>query len=197
MELLRRAFGYWVPLAIGLSGIFVFAYWAVQQYNRQSFNDPQIQLAEDAAARFNQGETPAAVTQGLAPVDVRASIAPWVEVYDASGAPIAGNAVLEGAPVNLPSGVFDTSTWREPIIGHHLNRSPQNQNRFTWQPRTDVRAAVVLIHLNNNEYVASGRNIREAENRIALLTGGWALAWGGTELVTLLSFIILFTLGWL
>ena len=77
---------------------------------------------------------------------------------------------------------------------------PTHENRFSWQPRPDVRQAVVLIHIhsaNFTGYVASGRNMREVESREATLSEGAALAWAGTELGTLIVIIALLILGWI
>lgn len=200
-NILARAFGVWVPIAVVITGVFAFGYWAVQQNYRQSLNDPQIQMAEDAAVYLANDYTPAAlVPRGVSPVDIATSLAPWIAVYDASGTPLESGAVLDGSPPRLPTGVFDTSTWRKFIIGHHLNTAPQNEDRFSWQPRADVRQAIVLVSFNAPHgigFVAAGRNMREVEAREAALAGGATALWGMTMLASLVAIVVLIALGWL
>lgn len=159
---------WWVYTSIAVTGVCVLAYAIVQQDYRENLNDPQIQLAEDAALALQNGATPAdIVPHGIHLVDIANSLAPWVAVYDQNGTPLEASGQLNGAPPQLPQGVFDTSTWSYPIIGHHWNNSPVDQNRFTWQPSPDVRQAVILVYIpSRNEFVASGRNMREVEQRI-------------------------------
>ncbi len=198
-ELIARSFALWVPIVVATSGLFVFAYWAVQQSYRLGANDPQIQVAEDAAAALNSGAVPAAlVSRSIAPIDIAMSLAPWITIYDSSGTPLESSAVLDGAPPRLPAGVFDANTWKPAYAAYGVVLPiPKTETRFSWQPRSDVRQAVVLVRANNGYFVATGRNIREVENRIELFTKGAALLWGGTELATLVAIVILLSLGWL
>jgi hypothetical protein len=159
---------WWVFAAVPITLILVAAYAIVQQDYRESLNDPQIQMAEDAGMAIQSGAVPAdIVPHGTPPVDIANSLSPWIAVYDSSGKVLEASGQLDGAPPTLPQGVFDTSTWSYPVIGHHWNGSPVDQNRFTWQPDPQVRQAVILVYIpSKNEYVASGRNMREVEQRI-------------------------------
>jgi hypothetical protein len=168
----------WLPfgfLAIVLCG---FSYLAVHQSLRLSANSPQIQMAEDTAASINNGTEPfLLVPQGS--VDIAASLAPYIIIFNASGTPIAGNGLLEGTLPSLPPGVF---TYTQ-LAG---------EDRFTWQPRTGLPIATVLVHTNNPdaEFVLAGRSLREVENQENQLTinAGIALiiALLGTFLLALL-----------
>ncbi|MGH7175447.1 MAG: hypothetical protein ACREGR_03770 [Minisyncoccia bacterium] len=198
MRLFPRAFSYWLPLVIATSGLFLFAYWAVQQEYRITFNDPQIQMAEDAATALDASATPAEIIpQNVPAVDIRASLAPWLAIYNAEGTPLAASGELEGAPPTLPVGVFDTSTWHAYAEEGFAYALPSGEDRFTWQPRTDVRQAIVLVHAENGDFVASGRNMREVERQESVLTRGGALLWSSTELGTLVVILILLALGWI
>ncbi len=145
-----------------------------------SLNDPQIQLAEDAALRLGHGGVPAEVVpHGIPLVDMAKSLAPWMVVYDASGMPLEASAQLNGAPPKLPIGVFDVRQWLAHPNGLYYNQSPVAQNRFTWQPTSDVRQAVILTQSSDKKYfVAAGRNMRETEQRIEhlgeIMFAGWA-----------------------
>lgn len=196
-KLFPRALALWLPLACAICGVFIFSYWAVQQNYRGLVNDPQVQLAEDAAIALSTGASPVALTAGKPTVDIRVSLAPWIAVYDAKGVSLASTGMLDGAPVNLPAGVFDTSTWRARVTGYQFKGAPQKEIIFSWQPRDDVRQAVSLVALPDGRFVASGRSLREAEQHIATLTQGAVAAWGITELGTLIVIVLLLALGWL
>ncbi|MBU6323166.1 MAG: hypothetical protein KGI41_00995 [Patescibacteria group bacterium] len=182
-----------LPLALIATGAVGYAMLATQQVYRQSLNDPQVEMAEDAAAYLAKDYAPAALfTRGAAPVDISTSLAPWLAVYDASGTPLESDGVYQGAPPRLPQGVFDTSKWNARIIGHHMNNAPANENRFSWQTASGVREAVVLVAFTdangNPAYVAAGRNMREAENREAAVQAlGFAAL--GAILIALLALL--------
>ena len=158
---------WWAYGAIAVTGVCVLAYAIVQQDYRESLNDPQIQLAEDAALRLQNGGAPADIVPPGSPlVDLRNSLAPWIAVYDAQGSALEASGQLDGAPPKLPDGVFDTSHWLAHPSGLFYNQSPVLQNRFTWQPESGMRQAVILTRAQNGMYIAAGRNMREAEQRI-------------------------------
>src|SRR5271154_1856176 len=101
MRILKR----WYPLAFAVTVVCALAYAAVQQDYRQSANDPQIQMAEDAAAALASGTA----AQTLVPsdtVNIGTSLAPYLVFYSASGTPVMGNGLLNGALPNLPQGLF-------------------------------------------------------------------------------------------
>ena len=198
-NILTRALALWFPLLVILTGMLAFAYWAVQQNYRQSLNDPQIQMAEDAAATLDAGAAPASiVTRGVPLVDISTSLAPWVAVFDASGTPLESSASLGNLPLALPAGVFDVSTWKRVYAEYGIAMTiPKSETRFTWQPQIDVRQAVVLVRASNGTFVAAGRSMREAENRVSVLTMGAAILALMSALGSLVVIIALLVLGWL
>jgi hypothetical protein len=119
-------------------------------------------------------------------------------VYDESGTLLAYSAVRDDTNVQmvlLPKGLFDTSTW----VAHKTWHAPTGlETRVTWQPQSDVREAVVLVHYtarNSTGWVAVGRSLRDTEERIINLTQLAAVAWSTTILATLTTIIILIALG--
>jgi len=172
----------WLPLAVGIAGVSMLVYAAVQQDLRLSANDPQIQMAEDAAAALGQGlafEVPSGQ-----PVDIARSLAPFVIVFGEDGKPRTSNAVLDGGTPVPPAGVFAFT--RE-----------HGQDRITWQPREGVRTAAVIVHFVGSTpgFVLAGRSLREVESRSSVvlqLTGAACLA----ALVATLLAVILFALLW-
>jgi hypothetical protein len=140
-------------------------YFISQQVLRMSANDPQLQLAEDAAQRLNAGEDVARILPDHK-VDMAASLAPFVIVYDNAGRPVASSASLDGATPTPPRGVFE------------FVRSNREES-VTWQPRPDVRIASVVTRTADG-FVVAGRNMREVsirEDRVFKLAAmGWVAA---------------------
>src|SRR5262249_6013975 len=91
-------------------------YIALQQDIRQSANDPQIQMAEDAARLLSKGQQ---IKLSDTKIDISESLAPFRMIFDANGKVVSSEAILDGRNPNLPSGVFD------------LVRQ-KGENRLTW-----------------------------------------------------------------
>jgi len=175
LPVLWRATMIWVPLAVAVTGLAALVYGAVQQDLRQTANDPQAQLAEDAATRLDAGAAPADVLPpGM--VDMAASLAPFVIVFDANGAQVAASVQLHGAAPPFPVSVFDTTRVR-------------GEEAISWQPEPGVRSAVVVQPWRGG-FVVAGRSLRlteERENQIMLLSAGmWLLTLGASAFAALL-----------
>lgn len=130
---------------IGL-GVTLFAAAAVQQNYRQSANDPQVQLAEDAAARLNAGAIPDQIAPPDAGIDIHASLAPFYVIIDHENHLLATNGKLDGRAVQPPAGTLTAD------------------HRFTWQPAPGTRLAAVVEPYYDG-YVVVARNLREVEAR--------------------------------
>ena len=179
---LLRVVAHWLPLAVTATLLAGLAYLAVQQAIRLGANDPQVQIAEDTAAALADG-TAATALVGERKVDLSASLAGFVIVFDEAGRPLAGSAELDGRLPLPPPGVFDQAR-------------RAGQNRFTWQPGPGVRTAAVLVHHAGarSGFVLAGRSLREAEARIdtvTLLVGVLWLATLGGSLVAVAAAVAL------
>ena len=159
---LRRAIALFLPAAVLATGLSGLVYVVVQQDLRSGANDPQEQLATDAALELNAGAAPASFATGPA-VDLATSLAPFVVVYDPAGKILATDGSLDGAPPKIPSGVLAAA--RE-----------SGRDAVTWQPRAGVRIATVSIPWSGGTVMA-GRSLRlveERESQLELLVGaGW------------------------
>src|SRR5260221_13588614 len=102
MTLLNRAKPL-LPAALIGAGVTLFVCAAVQQNYRQSANDPQIQLAQDAAGALDAGAEPIMVV-GPAQVNAASSLAPFVTVYDSSLHPLATSGRFDGRTLTPPAG---------------------------------------------------------------------------------------------
>lgn len=181
---------WWVYAAVAVTGVCALVYITVQQNYRQTANDPQIQMAEDAAAQIAGGTSPSLVVPKAA-VDIGNSLAPWVAVYNGNGGIIASNGTLSGEAPSLPQGVFDTHA--RALIDDPVWKN--GEYRFTWQPTPSVRQAVVLVYIpapNGPLYVAAGRSLREVESRESALTLMVAAAW----VFTLVCLLAASVVGW-
>ena len=148
----KNAFRIWAPIAV--SGIILSAliYASVQQDLRQGANDPQIQMAQDLADSLQNGKNAQDVVGQ--PVDLNKSLATFVIVFDDSGKPIASSAILDGRIPTPPAGVFTYTR-------------QNTEDRFTWQPKPQVREAAVLMRFEGSKpgFVLVGRSLKEVEKR--------------------------------
>lgn len=164
-SIFKTTFKYWLLVAVIIVGFYFSMYAAVQQVLRQGANDPQIQMAEDTAAKLAAGQS----IQSIMPtekVDIATSIAPYMIVFDANGTPIASSAQINGQTPSFPSSVFDFVR-------------KNGEDLITWQPQDGVRSAVVVTQFKGTStgFVLAGRSLREVEirenNLLLLLNLGW------------------------
>ena len=160
---------YLKPLAVLaiISVIFSTIYGTVQYILRMDANDPQIQMAQDAANLLNNGAT---ITSVITPkIDTRLSLAPVVIVYDTSGHTVGTAAFAGQFPIrDIPFGV--------------LKAAGSDYNAVTWEPESNVRLAAVAVKANQY-YVVSARSLREVESRENTVFKIAAIGW----LITLLT----------
>lgn len=167
---LKNILRIWLPIAVVTTAFSMLAYTTVQQSLRQGLNDPQIQMAEDAAYALNNGATIDSVMSGDQ-IEMSHSLAPFLIVYDSSQKPVAGSGVLNGELPSLPDGVLDYT-------------KQNGEDRVSWQPNNDTRIAVVIVPYNNG-YVLAGRNMREVEKRELQTEGFAAATWALTLFASL------------
>lgn len=148
-DVLRRALAFFLPLAVLATLACGLVYIEVQQELRSGANDPQFQLAQDAAVRLDAGVAPGAVVSAVETVDPASSLAPFVIVFDSNHAVLATDATLDGGSPTPPPGVLDAAR-------------PGSPSAVTWQPRTGVRIAAVTVAWKGG-FVLSGRSLQRVE----------------------------------
>ncbi len=142
----------WLPFAVVVTALCALVYVTAQQVLRMGANDPQMQMAEDAAAALDKGiGTDAVVSKQQ--VEISTSLAPFLITYDANGKPVSGNGLLNGQLPDYPLGALQSA-------------KQSGENRVTWQPQPDVRIASVAVPYKDG-YVVAGRSLREVEKREA------------------------------
>lgn len=158
-----KIFSWWIPLGLIISCLCGLMYVVAQQEIRQGANDPQIQIAEDLSRRLTaHGD----VVINNRTIDIAQSLSPFIMVFDKKGTLTSSEAVLHGSVPVVPQGVFAYTL-------------QNNQDRFTWQPDTNVRIATVVV-VYNNGYILVGRSLREVEKREDALLQLVLFGWGAT-----------------
>ena len=174
MRRFRTIVARWLPAAGVALVLALLNAVAAQQLLRGSADEPQVQLARDTAGALAAG-VEAQVALGSTPVDVATSLAPFMIVYDASGAVRLSTARLDGKTPELPGGVL-------------ADVAAQGEARFTWQPAPHARLAVVVVPIGDGTsgYVLVGRSLIEVEQRITHAQTLSALGAGGAALAALI-----------
>ncbi|MDB5238883.1 MAG: hypothetical protein JWO00_218 [Candidatus Parcubacteria bacterium] len=183
----------WLPLAIGGTVIMLVGYATLQQNYRQTANDPQIMLAEDAAAALSSGY-PVNQMFTAAGTDMSQSQSPFGMVFDEQGT-LLGSSAYFGAsstPLLPPAGIFD-----------YVRKN--GEDRVTWETSNGLRFAAVALPWKvasstgvaisigtstqgapQSGFVLAARSLRDTEARVDQL--GWIsfLGWIGFLLLTYL-----------
>ncbi|MDQ6648846.1 MAG: hypothetical protein M3Z02_01805 [Actinomycetota bacterium] len=169
----------WLPAATAATVCAALVYAAGQHTLRASANDPQTQVADDAAAQLDAGVPLGRVVAGP-PVDLARSLAGSVTVVDDGGAILASTGQLEGRQVRPPLGTLRAA-------------GTAGRQVVTWQPRPSVRQAAVIVAYRGPEgsgTVVAARSLRLVEQReseLGQLVGvGWLLALAAAAAAALL-----------
>lgn len=176
MSKLKNIIRAWLPFAVVISSFCALAYATVQQSYRQSANDPQVQMAEDAAYSLNHDATVNGVVLS-GEVEISRSLLPFLVVYSLEGKPVKGSGLLNGQLPQIPKGVLDFA-------------KQNGENRVTWQPENGVRIASVILPFKDG-FVLAGRNMREVEIREAQVGQFAGLTW----ILAMVSTLVIIALG--
>lgn len=180
---LKNILRHWLPLVVVIVLLCGLVYLTVQQSLRMGANDPQIQMAEDAATTLAAGGTPVSILP-TTQQDISTSLAPFLVVYSDTGEPLASSGLLNGAAPLLPAGVFDYTRLK-------------GEDRVSWQPESGVRVAAVVVAYGGSHpgFVLAGRSLREVEIResqVEQITGmAMMVTLAGSLFVVVLSELIL------
>lgn len=172
--ILRNMFVIGLPLAVVATIIIALNYVSEQQTLRGLANEPQEYLAGNAMSQVARGLRP---QPGFTnPLPIESDNAPYLAFYSASGTPVAGSAILNDAPPQLPIGVFEEA-------------KRTGVNRITWEPMPGVRQAIV-VYPTADGYVMSGRSLAYIEEQERALTKRTLIGWAGTmAAIIIVSFV--------
>lgn len=173
---LKRAFIKFFPFVIVVTFLSVLSYGIGQQVLRQTADDTQVQMAEDAASLLSAGQQTDSVVSGQK-IDMSKSLAPFLIVYDAQGQVVAASGAINGKVPSLPSGVLDSAR--------------SGEDHITWQPSGAVRDAVVVVAYNGKQsgFVLAGKSLREVEKHESEITTMVFLMWAVCLVVLYLYFL--------
>jgi hypothetical protein len=165
MPLFQRLFYRWLPLAAIATALSGLVFLVAQQRWRQMANDPQVQMARDAAAMLENG-LPVDSVVPRTQIDMGSSLAPFLTVFSDAGVPLASSGRLHDQVRVVPAGVLN-----------HVRE--HGEERVTWQPQPGVRIAAVIIRQAGPQagFVLAGRSLRETEERIAGFQGLVGVVW--------------------
>lgn len=172
----------WFGYAAMITLVCIIVYVTVQQSFRLSANDPQVQMAHDAALAIDKGVDPKSLPVTQTGIEISQGLSPYVTVYDPSGNMVAGSATLNGKPLHIPRGVID-----------YIRKN--TRDAASWQPQPGVRQAMVGVSTAKGNYVViSGRSLAPTEERIARLGEqvlfGWVMSLIGMLVVAFLQDVI-------
>jgi hypothetical protein len=172
----------WILIALIVTGLSWLPFILIQQDIRSSANDPQIQMAEDIAAKLAAGQS----MQSLVPaeqVDITRSLATYVIIFDDTGTALASSGQINGQAPTLPTGVFA-----------YVRQN--GEDRITWQPQSGVRSAIVVTQFKgaSSGFVLVGRSLREVEIREDNLEHLTLFGWLSILIVSFLASVLLFGL---
>lgn len=150
-------------------------YGSVQQTYRSNANDPQVQIAHDLRDHVQKGKALAFDDT----IDLEKSLSVFREAYDENGLPLQSTGFLNGKMPQLPKGVFEYAK----ANGEHW---------VTWQPQSNVRMAMGIVHIANGPfaYLAVGRSLKEVEERVSQLTDMVFVAWILCIAVTAVNWLV-------
>jgi len=155
----------WLPPAFLTTALSALVYLAAQQVGRQLANDPQIQLARDAAIALATGRPVESVVP-TPDVNYGRSLAPFLMVLDDAGTVVASSGRLNGRMPEFPAGVLD-----------HARQT--GEERVTWQPEPGVRLATVVVRRPDaaGGFVIAGRSLSETEARYSQFQNITIVVW--------------------
>lgn len=182
MKHLKNIFLSWIPFAVTITFLSLLTYGTVQQTIRLSANDPQVQMAQDAAANYPSGAASELLLSSKDRTDMAKTLSPFLIIYDSTGKPLTSGAQLNGQIPTPPLGVLE-------------NAKTSGENRVTWQPQNGVRIAAVIVPFNSNSasphsgFILAGRSLKEAENLIDKITFDALIGWLVTMFFSLCAVI--------
>lgn len=150
----------------------------MQQVLRRGANEPQYDMVRQFSSELASGTKPKeAIPPGY--VDAATSLEPFTIFYDEQDVPQAGTGYLDQSKPTPPAGVFDYAR-------------QHGMNVLTWQPRRDVRIAVVMKHVsgNNPGFLLAGRSLRNVEQGESLLWWMTLVGWIFLMIATALGVFI-------
>jgi len=117
-----------IGVLVALVGTVVLGttYLVAERIDREGTDESILRLASQVVRELKSGETN--TVEALARVDLATSVLPFVIVFDATDAPVAGTGYLDGELGTIPSHVLESA---RASGTHHAAWQPEPGLRFT------------------------------------------------------------------
>ncbi len=145
-----------------------------QQSLRLSANDPQAQITQDILNSLSQGADPKQLSPTT--VDMTKATSAFVIIYDNNEKAVGTTVQLDKKTPVPPKGAFEKT-------------KKNNESRFTWEPKDELRQAVVMVKYKDG-FVLVGKSLGEIENRIKIIMRIVGVAWVVGIAATSLAFFL-------
>jgi hypothetical protein len=150
-------------------------YVVTQQNYRQTWNDPQTEIAERVVRNLEDGQAfPQALDRPSHKIELTTGHhSTWVAQFDADGKVLSSEGLLNGGAISIPEGVFEAAK-------NNAGKDTREvgQSRITWEPLKGVREAIVVQYSSRvHQFVVAGRSMQELERRIGTMSRIIFITW--------------------
>lgn len=166
---------HWLPLAVAVTLLCGTAFGVAQQTLRFGADELPSRIAEDSAYMLERGVGAASIV-GVRQMDLDRTLSPFVIILNGTGGIVASSATFSGSALAPTPEIL-------------LQAQENGEHRVTWEPKEDLRFALVIRHLSITypNYVVIGQSLKPTEAHVAQVKTMVFGAWLGTMLVTLLT----------
>jgi hypothetical protein len=175
--------GTWLPIAAVITVFVAYGYLSQQHILRSTANDLPLQIVEDSAESLAKGMDPESAAPQVKS-DLAKSLGAFILILDDEQKELVSSMQLDNQTPIPPKEALDYA-------------KEKGQNTVTWQPKNDVRVAIVIKYYNAEAkgYVIAGQSLREVEKRIDVLATQSVIAY--TAAMTLsLGLLTAYKLTW-
>jgi hypothetical protein len=177
---LKEVIVIWLPLMVTITLICGLVYLISQQTIRLSANNQQVEIAKDYANLLTNGID----VQNLLPkrkIDLANNLNTFVIIFNDKGNVLFSSAILDNQTPTPPISVLD-------------NVRSIGETRITWQPKINVRSAIVIDRFEGLHpgFILVGKSLKETESLEDKILNLTALAWISTIFISF--FAVAFTL---
>ena len=180
--------GVWIVLAAVSTALAGLGYVVTQQTIRMSANLDPLKATLQIKDILKQGVDPSRIIPPTQ-LELKDNYSVFAAVFDEKGNALSSSVMVDGKTPNLPAGLFE-------------NAKMKGENKFTWEPKSNLREAAVVVPYNaevtegtstkaTSGFILSGQPLTEYEKNIEVIMRLAVAAWG---FCLVLSFILCWAL---
>lgn len=177
MKTIKSIFVSWIVVMFLITFTCLLVYLVAQQSLRLGANELPVQYATDVSIKLADGQD----IKSIIPADktdISRSLSTFVMVYDNNRNLVAASGMMGSKEPAYPKGVFDT-----------VDR--KGESRVTWQPRTGLRYATVVLK-QGNMYIVGARSLKETEKLIDMIGRLVLAAWTACAVFSAIALCIIY-----